>query len=86
MQLQKQQRLQKQLATENGIVMIIMKLNKIRLCYDYDYLTLFGVFFIMLCYYVLKMKKVIKTMMEMMKMRTRKKIRRAMSKRRDKKP
>lgn len=86
MQLQKQQRLQKQLATENGIVMIIMMLNKIRLCYDYDYLTLFGVFFIMLCYYVLKMKKVIKTMMEMMKMRTRKKIRRAMSKRRDKKP
>ena len=48
MQLQKQQRLQKQLATENGIVMIIMMLNKIRLCYDYDYLTLFGFFF----YYV----------------------------------
>lgn len=45
MQLQKQQRLQKQLATENGIVMTIMMLNKIRLCYDYDYLTLFGGFF-----------------------------------------
>lgn len=49
MQLQKQQRLQKQLATENGIVMIIMMLNKIRLCYNYDYLTLFGFFF----YYVM---------------------------------
>lgn len=51
MQLQKQQRLQKQLATENGIVMIIMMLNKIRLCYDYDYLTLFG--FFLLCYVIM---------------------------------